>query len=103
MITPFLILAQKYIVNTIVNDSNSDYSYYAYSPSIYSHEYDYLFKWLDEDRLKENASTTYLIIPKVNESIKQDFINYRAPGEKYKETRKWQVPDGSVIYRMERL
>lgn len=98
---------KKYIAETIYRDSeNQPFAVFAYSPSIYTYDFDYLFKWLGQDvygRLPENQLTgshpVYLIIPKTDEAIKLDFINYRTPNVTYRSEKVWNIPDGSIIIK----
>ncbi len=100
---------EEYIVRLIVKDAGGhDYNVFAYSPSIYSYEYSYLFKWIanrdipyDPGMNKKNSAIVYLIIPPTSNAIKQNFINYRTP--KYLTVVHWSVQDGTEIVKRKRI
>ncbi|MBI2029563.1 hypothetical protein HYT02_04060 [Candidatus Gottesmanbacteria bacterium] len=97
-----------YITDLILNDANDTVSYSSYSPSIYTFDYDYLFKWrlltsgkqLDTG---QNPKVKYLIIPQTNEAVFQDFINYKTPNDKYMTENIWNIPDGTTIIKRKNL
>ena len=98
------------ISQTIIADSeNNNFNIFAYSPSIYSYEYSYLFKWLanrsfpyDPGLNNLNTDLVYLIIPKASQDVKQNFINYRTPSEKFSTIKQWNLQDGTVIIKRKR-
>jgi hypothetical protein len=100
-------VAEKVIVDKVHSESkNQNYTVYAYSPSIYTYEYSYLFKWLynkdmpyDPGQIKPDSKLVYLIIPKSTKSIFDDFINFRTPGKLYKTASVWQMQDGTSIIK----
>jgi hypothetical protein len=106
ILTTDSLAAKEYAVKTISEDANGKiYSVYAYSPSIYTYEYSYIFRWLAEKNvpydpnLIERQKDVYLIVPQVNKSVLDDFINYRAPQKLYKTVRTWTIPNGTVILK----
>jgi hypothetical protein len=94
---------ERQIVKLIVNDANPDFNYQAYSSAIHTYEYDYLFKFYNDKKLNANSANLYLIIPKSESSVEQDFINYKAPSDKFDQIRTWEIPDGTTVYRMRRI
>lgn len=99
--------SKRYIVEKIYSDSqNQPFSVFIYSPSIYTYDFDYLFNWLGETRHQQlpqkdlqKAQFIYLIIPPTSTSVKQDFINWKTPREKYTTVANWIVPDGTEIVK----
>ncbi len=94
---------RTYIVDKIFKDSEKNFNYVAYSSAIYTYEYDYLFKWQDEINIRNvnsNSDLTYVIIPKVNKEIEEDFINYKTPSKDFILVKKWEIPDGTKVYKM---
>jgi hypothetical protein len=98
--------AKEYAVKIISKDANGKtYSVYVYSPSIYTYEYSYLFRWLVkkdvpyDPNLIGRQKDVYLIVPQVNKSVFDDFINYRTPQKLYKTVRTWSVPNGTVVLK----
>lgn len=74
-------LASKQLTTqTIIDDAaNQPFTVYAYAPSIYTFDYDYLFKWLAPNQ--KSGLATYLIIPpETSIAVKEDFIHYKTPG-----------------------
>ena len=74
-------LASKQLVTqTIIDDAaNQPFTVFAYSPSIYTFDYDYLFKWLAPNHI--TGGPVFLIIPpETSIAVKEDFIHYKTPG-----------------------
>lgn len=107
--SPFVssaLYTEEYIVRTIQHDAKeSNYTVYVYSPSIYSYEYSYLFRYMAnkdfsyDPGLIKREGIVYLILPKANQAILTDFINFRSPQNVYKTTKIWHIPDGTTILR----
>lgn len=97
-------------VESIVHDANgNEFSFYAYSPSIYVYEYSYIFKWLankeipfDPGIYQKDEDLMYLVVPKKRDEEVQDFINYRAGKENYKLINTWNVGDNVVVLKNEK-
>lgn len=101
---------EEYIVRTIQNDAKqSAYTVYVYSPSIYSYEYSYLFRYMAhkdvsyDPGLIKREGTVYLILPKAKQVVLTDFINFRSPQNTYKTTKIWHVLDGTTIIRRSQI
>ncbi len=102
---------KKYIVERIYDNAGKlPFAAYAYSPAIYTYDYDYIFKWLGEDvyhQLPEQdvlkTAVVYLIIPKSPEAVTADFINFKTPEQNYQTLDKWGIPDGTVVIKRGRL
>lgn len=98
---------KKHITEIIYKDSNKKpFSIAAYSPHIYTYDYDYLFKWLGGEKYQHfpipdisKTDAVYLIIPEVAEEIKNDFINYKTPDKIYRTENTWKIADGTVILK----
>lgn len=105
------VAAEEKVVKKISTDAkNQGYTVFIYSPSIYSYEYPYLFRYLyDKDvptRPELNptdSKTVYLIFPpQVEQSIHDDFVHYRSPDNQYKTIQQWTMSSGSTIIKRER-
>lgn len=102
---------KKYIVDTIYKDTQKEsFAVFAFSSAIYTYDYDYLFRWYGTDKypnqIPEDAAqvkNVYLIIPKVDDPIKLDFINYKTSSKEYKTMQEWKIPDGTTIIKRERV
>lgn len=98
---------EEYIVKTIIGDSNkTNYNVFVYSSSIYSYQYSYLFKWLDNRDFSYDPGLShldtglvYLIIPPATKEVQQNFINYRTPPKKYSPLKQWHLQDGTMIVK----
>ena len=97
---------EKKIVNLIFNDAgNKSFSYSAYNPAIYTYEYDYIFKWLKNEKYQSsqlnNSETNliYLIVPKINAKEASSFISYKTPSKEYKSAKIWKMDNGISVYK----
>lgn len=95
------------IVKTVYDDvSKNQFQFFAYSPAIYTYDYDYLFWWLGTKYYKNlpqqngtNSQITYLIIPDTAKGIYYDFINYKTPNSLYNSQKIWVMIDGTTIIK----
>lgn len=101
-------ITKKHIVEAIYADANgAHFNRFAYDPSIYTYDYDYLFAWVGEEHnfipavnaINDSSSAVYLIIPTVKPSVKIDFVNYRTPEKAYKTAKEWFAADGTTILK----
>ena len=95
------------IVKTIYEDTgNYKFQTFAYSPAIYTYDYDYIFYWLGtyyKSQPSQNSQkTVYLIIPNTSKDIYYDFINYKTPNGIYKSKKVWVMIDGTTILKREK-
>ncbi len=98
---------KKHIVDIIYTDAGSKpFTVFVYSPAIYTYDYDYLFEWFGKDKYKyypqhdiKNNTPVYLVLPKTEESIKNDFINYKTPQENFITGKEWNIEDGSKVIK----
>lgn len=102
--------AKKYAVDLIYIDSSGEpFTVFAYSPAIYTYDYDYLLQWVGDsygNLPQKDISTSryvYLIIPKTTNFIKEDFINYRTPTVKFQTLKEWRLDDGTMVIKRETL
>lgn len=100
------LMAKRSNVEFILNDTNnSSFIYYAKNPSIYSFDYDYLFRWIGEVKKKYpdqnpiSAVNTYIIVPADVKSDKLGFTLNRTPDEKYYTASEWMREDGTMIIK----
>jgi hypothetical protein len=98
--------AKEYIVKTISDDAQGKaYAVYAYSPSIYTYEYTYLFRFLAkkdipyDPALIKPRGDVYLILPQSKKAVLDDFINYRTPVKYYKTVKTWPIPNGTLVLK----
>lgn len=88
---------------------NTEYTVYVYSPSIYSYEYSYLFRFMANKEMSydpgriERKGTVYLILPPAQKAIIADFISYHSPSNEYKTAATWHIPDGTTILKRQKL
>lgn len=102
---------KKHIVNTVYTDTQKEpFAVFVYSPAIYTYDFDYLFRWFGTDKypgqLPQDLSmvkNVYLIIPKVDDPIKLDFINYKTSNKEFRTANEWQINDGTTIIKRERV
>jgi hypothetical protein len=106
VLTSDSLAAKEYMVKTISNNAKGKgYSVYAYSPSIYTYEYTYLFRWLAgkdmpyDPALIKPQQDVYLILPPEKKPVLDDFVNYRTPVKLYKTVKTWAIPNGTLILK----
>jgi len=93
------------IVKTVYEDAGrNQFQAFAYSPAIYTYDYDYLFYWLGtyyktQPIQNTRVNTIYLIIPDSSKDIYYDFINYKTPNTQYKSKKIWVMIDGTTILK----
>lgn len=97
---------KKYIVDLIYKDSNnSAFTTFTQSPSIYTYDFDYIFYWysketgykLPSDQIVD-SQPVYLIINSRDQGIRDDFVNYKTPGN-FKTEKSWEIDDGTAIIK----
>ncbi|MFA6533385.1 MAG: hypothetical protein WCT22_05345 [Patescibacteria group bacterium] len=100
------LMAKKSNVEFILNDTkNSSFVYFAKNPSIYSYDYDYIFRWIgNEKNLYPNqnpdkAKNIYIIIPEDVKNDKVGFTLNRTPDEKYYTASEWLREDKTIIIK----
>jgi len=90
--------AKRNIVEKILLDAGEkDFSFKAYSSSIYTYDYDYLFRWLAKGKKLEETRKIYLIIPETEKTIKLDFIEYKTPAKDYQTIEEWNMSDKTSV------
>lgn len=95
--------SKESITRFIIADSNaSPFTVFAYSPAIYTFDYDYLFSWLGVKK-DPDAKNTYLIIPPTTPAIYLDFINYKTPEKTYQTVFEKIMPDGTTVIKRTRI
>lgn len=98
---------KEYIVKTIANDAgNQPYTVFAYSPSIYTYDYSYLFDWkyhkyipYDPGIIPGGNKLIYLILSPAKKTLLNDFVYYHSPNKIYDTTSQWLIPDGTIILK----
>lgn len=98
---------QKEVVQTITKDAQSNsYTVFAYSPSIYSYEYTYLFRWVanlnvpfDPGQNPRDANIIYLITPVQTNAAIIDFVNFRSPDTQYTTAKSWTLHNDVTILK----
>ena len=93
-------------MNLIYNDAgNKSFSYSAYNPAIYTYEYDYIFKWLKNEKYQSSqlnnneTNLIYLIVPKISAKDTSSFISYKTPSKDYKSAKIWKMDNGISVYK----
>jgi hypothetical protein len=95
--------SKENIARQVIADAASrPYTVFAYSPAIYTYEYDYLFGWLAKNHSTSDG-LVYLIIPSTTNAIKTDFIHYKTPDNVYKTEWGKEMPDGTTIIKRVKL
>lgn len=91
--------SKQLTTQTIINAAaGQPFTVFTYSPSIYTFDYDYLFKWLAPNQ--KSGLATYLIIPpETSMAVKEDFIHYKTPDEKYYTLWEKMQKDKTVIIK----
>ncbi|MFA6081070.1 MAG: hypothetical protein WC741_01555 [Patescibacteria group bacterium] len=100
------LMAKKSNVEFILNDTkNASFVYFAKNPSIYSYDYDYIFRWIGEIKKKypnqnpDTAVNTYIIVPNDVKNDKVGFTLNRTPDEKYYTASEWLREDKTMIIK----
>lgn len=99
--------SKKSIVNLIYIDSGDQpFTAFAFSPAIYTFDFDYLFIWLSQKNNKaqplkeiEENVPVYLIIPEADKDAELDFINYKTPNAEFETLKEWRTPDNTLILK----
>jgi hypothetical protein len=96
--------AKETVVDLVLSDvGDNNFSVAAYSPSIYTFDYDYLFMNDAKEKLNnpgtQNPEIIYLIFGKKYQYDIKGFIQSRAPDIIYETTKEIKAPDGTVIVR----
>lgn len=103
---------KEYITELIYKDAgNKKFEIFVYSPSIYMFDYSYIFGYKGSkkyvpahpEEVPQDSNLVYIILPPGEEGKRQDFIHYRTPIEKYKTTKRIDIPDGTQIVKRERI
>lgn len=100
------LMAKKSNVEFILNDTkNLSFAYFAKNPSIYTYDYDYIFRWIGEeknqypDQSPGQAVNTYIIVPDDVKNDKVGFTLNRTPDEKYYTASEWMRGDRTMIIK----
>lgn len=103
---PGELMAKKSNVEFILKDTkNFSYMYYAKNPSIYTYDYDYLFRWVGEEEKKysqpslDKATNIYIIVPYDVRNDKVGFTLNRTPDNQYYTSNQWIREDGTIIIK----
>lgn len=100
------LMAKKSDIEFILKDTkNSSFMYFAKNPSIYSYDYDYIFRWIGDEKKQypdqnpDQAKNIYIIIPDDVRNDKVGFTLNRTPDEKYYTSAEWIRPDKTIIIK----
>ena len=102
------LVAEEEVVKKVdLESGNKEYVVFAYSPSIYTYEYSYLFKWIYNKDVHyrpelnpQDAELVFLLFPPDTDRVKkEDFINFRTPSKVYKTSQQWTLTDGTHIMK----
>ena len=95
-LAPTLVAKETVVKTVVVSAGPRPYTVAAYSPSIYSFDYDYLFRWLAPHRT--SPGLVYLIIPPgTSPAVREDFIHYKTPDKDYRFGETKTMPDNTEI------
>lgn len=100
------LISKKETVQFILDDTKTaPFIYLAKNASIYTFDYDYLFRWVGEMEKRhpvqdqQMAKNVYLIIPDEMKSDKIGFTENRTPSTKYKTIKEWIRDDKTLIIK----
>lgn len=98
--------SKEIAVNTIIKDANNqNFTVFAFSPSIYTFEFDYLFKNRNLNNLNDlnkiNPEIVYIIFEKNKLYDIKGFIESKTDSKKYQTTKTLKTSNGTLIYRRE--
>jgi hypothetical protein len=100
------LISKKQTVKFILDDTKTTpFVYLAKNASIYTYDYDYLFRWVGEIEKKhpvsglQMAKNVYLIIPDELRSDRVGFTENRTPSSKYKTEREWVRNDKTLVIK----
>jgi len=86
------------------NAGSHNFSYAAYSPSIHTYDYDYIFKWKSPANLveKKDAEYVYLIISKGEKDKLLEFQREQTPDTGYETIQRIELTDGTIVVKRQR-
>ncbi len=99
--------SEKKTVIQIFQDANGQpFAYVENNRAIYTYEYDYIFKWLGQQRYhfvppnhNDQDKLVYLIIPRERLSDKVGFVLNRTPDNFYETVGSWTEQDGTLVIK----
>jgi hypothetical protein len=102
---------KEYVVHQITHDAKKrDYSVFIYDPAIYSYDYSYIFTYLAQkpvsfrpEEIPTGSKLVYVILPKGEQSKRDDFVEFRTPSKIYHTTKTINIPDGTIVLRREKI
>lgn len=102
--------AKEDVTENIYADTDKQkFLVYAYNPSIYTFDYDYLFKWYSKGKNYlqpvadlSQAKNIYLIFAQSYYYDIEGFTQSKTPSLKYKTTRTWKSADNTLIIKRNR-
>lgn len=106
------LIAEEAIVNKINQESRGrEYTVFAYSPSIYTFEYAYLFQTMSHKDVPyrpelnpQNSNLVFIVIPAQTTAVKKtDFIHFRTPDKEYMTSSQWLMRDGTQILERKKI
>lgn len=105
---PSLASKQGIVTHIYKDSAASPFKVDIYSPSLYTFDYDYLFKTFGPESFQGKVPVSdnkivYLVIPQASEEVKVDFINYKTPNDRYQTVSEQEFPDGTIVIRRELL
>ncbi len=99
---------QTTVRDVFLHSGDTPFGYAVYSTSLYSYDYDYLFRWLGEDIYRrptvsiDAADTVYILIPETDPAIAEDFVHAKTPDAIFTTTNTWKTPDKVTVIVRER-
>lgn len=100
------LVSKEKTVKFILDDAKTTpFIYLAKNASIYTYDYDYLFRWIGSEENKhpvtniQAAKNIYLIIPGELSSDRAGFTENRTPSSKYKTAQEWIQEDKTIVIK----
>lgn len=98
---------KEHIVRTVSSDAgDQEYTVFVYNPGIYTYDFAYLFSWIadkdvpyDPGQIQGGGELIYLVIPRTENEIYEDFIHFRTPSSEYETKYEWNISDGTKILK----
>lgn len=94
------LISKETITRFVITDAGQKpYQVFAYSPAIFTYDYDYLFSWLGKEN-NPDANLVYLIIPAdTKTAVKEDFVHYKTGDKGFVTVEEKNFLDGTTVIK----